>query len=87
MYVELHFRCSSVQKREVMGEKKITKTFQYDAPGQLVMTYLSQVSASCRTVSFAGRSKHCVDLPSRDVCGRQMDCVWQAWAGSVFTHL
>lgn len=30
----------------VVGEKRITKTFQYDTPGELVMTYLSQVSTS-----------------------------------------
>ena len=30
----------------MVGEKRITKTFQYDAPGKLVMTYLSQVSAT-----------------------------------------
>ena len=32
-----------LQKKCVVGEKKITKTFQYDMPGDLVVTYLSEV--------------------------------------------
>ena len=32
-----------LQKKCVVGEKKITKTFQYDMPGELVVTYLSEV--------------------------------------------
>jgi len=27
----------------MIGEKKISKTFQYDLPGDLVLTYLSEV--------------------------------------------
>ncbi len=30
-----------------MSEKKIGKSFQYDMPGDLVMTYLAEVSTKC----------------------------------------
>lgn len=35
------------EKKCVVGEKKITKTFQYDMPGELVVTYLSEHGITC----------------------------------------
>ena len=32
-----------LQEKCVIGEKKVGKNFQYDLPGDLVMTYLSEV--------------------------------------------
>ena len=33
----------SLQERKVIGEKKVNKNFQYDTPGDIVITYISEV--------------------------------------------
>ena len=35
--------CHDQQKKEVVNGKHITKNFQYDSPGECVLTYLSKV--------------------------------------------
>lgn len=35
--------CVWSQEKKVLGEKRVTRSFQYDTPGDLVMTYLSEV--------------------------------------------
>lgn len=34
---------SGFQERKIIGEKRVNKNFQYDTPGDLVITYLSEV--------------------------------------------
>ena len=31
----------------MIGEKRVNKNFQYDSPGDLVITYLSEVTKDC----------------------------------------
>ncbi len=33
-----------IQTREMIGEKKVTKNFEYDLPSDLVLTFLSEVN-------------------------------------------
>ena len=40
------YHCNNIIPQEncVVSEKKLGKSFQYDMPGDLVMTYLAEVS-------------------------------------------
>ena len=63
----------------VVGEKRITKTFQYDTPGELVMTYLSQVSTSLYGSLLAKQTTWAFPM---DVWGMQSGVV-SVWTGQV----
>lgn len=42
--IYVHVYWMSQQERKVIGEKRVNKNFQYDSPGDLVITYLSEVT-------------------------------------------
>lgn len=55
-----YIRMVDTKERKVVGEKRITKTFEYDTPSELVITYLSEHGITCVGFHDATERQHFV---------------------------